>query len=65
MEIETIKYGMIHNSAQCQECNWSDCLLTEKNGSQRLRARIKKHIKETHHTVNYETGTTTVYKPKL
>lgn len=55
-------YGKIHDYAQCNNCEWD---YTAINGYLRnnIYYNIKKHVKETGHTVTRETGSSMDYKP--
>lgn len=65
MKIITTKYGITHAYAQCVDCYWDSTIETnDPNRMQKLRNRIYSHIKETGHTVNLETGTSTNYSGK-
>ena len=62
MKIISNKYGIIHAVALCDNCIWDAAInIGEANYMQNLRNKVYKHIKETGHTVDIETGSSTVY----
>lgn len=57
MKVQSYNYGTIHGVAQCDECEWNDWLrINEPNRLEKLRLRVKKHVRKTGHKVNMETG---------
>ena len=62
MKIISNKYGIIHAVARCNNCIWDTGFIFNKtNFMQNLRNKVYKHIRETGHTVDIETGSSTVY----
>jgi hypothetical protein len=57
-KIVVISYGIIHYHAMCQDCMWEDSDHIDRSG---LRNRVRKHVKETGHTVAIESGNATHY----
>lgn len=53
-------FGKIHDYAQCENCFWDYSAI---NGHKRrnIYHAIKKHILETGHTIQRETGTSMTY----
>lgn len=56
------KIGVVHYYAQCERCTWdaginSEGLVTRSD----VRNAITKHVRETGHSVNLESGTSTKY----
>ena len=65
MKINTKRYGIVHYIAECQECKWSAAITTKKTFStQDVRNAIRRHIKNTGHSVHLESGSHTRYSIK-
>ena len=61
-KINTKRFGIIHASAYCNTCGWTDGInIDEPNRMQKLRNRIHKHVRNTGHSVDLETGSSTTY----
>ena len=61
MKIKAHRYGVIHYVAQCDTCGWNDAGITEAE-RESVRYRTRKHVEETGHEVNVESGSSTTYK---
>jgi len=60
--MKKVNYGKIHDYAQCENCSWD---YTSIHGHERTNIlyHIRKHIKQTNHVINRETGTSCTYSP--
>lgn len=66
MKIIVKDFGFIHYYAQCSSCEWDCGINTDKAPKAAdVRKEIRKHILETGHTVNLDTGTSKEYGPEL
>jgi len=61
MEIHVEKYGIIHYYAQCKNCGWDAAIFANASSTQGIRNLIRKHIKETGHSVHLESTSATRY----
>ncbi len=62
--IQRERTGIIHAIAHCDNlnCNWDSAIILEENNPMdKLRIRIKNHIKNTGHSITLETGNSTKY----
>lgn len=55
--VSTRSLGVVHFLAMCKDCNWT----YEELDSKRGRREIRKHVRETGHTVLLETAKATHY----
>lgn len=62
MSMEKRDFGKIHDYAQCKDCNW-DYPSIDGHRRKNIYYHIKKHVKETGHTIQRETGTSVDYYP--
>lgn len=64
MKIETVKSGVIHYHAYCEDCDWVEGMeFGVTSPEARLRKNARMHVKSTGHTVSVESGTITTYSP--
>ena len=58
-KIKVVRSGIIHYHAMCFGCSWSDDGYKDRVG---LRNRVRKHVRETGHSVTIESGSATMYE---
>lgn len=57
MKVQSKNYGTTYGVAKCTECDWGDMLgVGEDNPLERLRLRVKRHVRATGHVVTMESG---------
>lgn len=62
-KIKSTRYGVIHYHAVCSKCGWTAAILTERcRTAQDVRNSVYKHVRETGHAVNIESGNSTKYE---
>jgi hypothetical protein len=52
--------GIVHNYAKCHDCDWE---YSDHVNQALARRKIKKHVRETKHTVTLEKGIAFRYSP--
>jgi hypothetical protein len=62
-DLKTEKHGVLHRTAHCQQCSWSDGYRGAGDSIERVTRSARQHAQKHGHVVTVESGSAFTFRP--